>query len=271
MRGKLRVTGVWGQATRKVGPDEARVALAEASATAKGNERARERCTAPLTNNPFKAHLPCMIDVQVIDDPAAASVALDPVRSRLLAELRAPASAAMLAERMALPRQRVNYHLRTLEAHGLVVPAGERRWGGIRERHMVAAASQWMVSPGALGPAGVDPEGSLDRLSASYLLALAGRAVRELGALVRGATKARARLATLSVDTVVRFRSPRDRAAFTRELTEAVNALVARYHDASAPEGRSHRVVLLAHPLPSPIDPTHPPPDKEESHAREEG
>ena len=62
-----------------------------------------------------------MLDVEVIDDPAAAVVALDPVRARLLAELVAePASAAALAERVGLARQKVNYHLRTLEAHGLV-------------------------------------------------------------------------------------------------------------------------------------------------------
>ena len=41
-------------------------------------------------------HLP-MLDIQVIDDPAAATVALEPVRSRLLSELAKPASAATLA------------------------------------------------------------------------------------------------------------------------------------------------------------------------------
>jgi hypothetical protein len=40
-----------------------------------------------------------VLDVEVIDDPAAATVALEPVRSRLLAELSAPASAASLAAR----------------------------------------------------------------------------------------------------------------------------------------------------------------------------
>ncbi len=35
-----------------------------------------------------------MTNVEVIDDPAAATVALEPVRSRLLAELALPASAA---------------------------------------------------------------------------------------------------------------------------------------------------------------------------------
>ena len=35
-----------------------------------------------------------MLDLQVIDDPAAATVAMEPIRNRLLSELVAPASAA---------------------------------------------------------------------------------------------------------------------------------------------------------------------------------
>ena len=58
-----------------------------------------------------------MDDVEVIDDPAAAIVALEPIRSRLLAELAEPASAATLATRVGMARQKVNYHLRALEAH----------------------------------------------------------------------------------------------------------------------------------------------------------
>ena len=46
--------------------------------------------------------------LQVIEDPAAAVVALDPVRSRLLAELASPASAAALAARLGIPRQKLN-------------------------------------------------------------------------------------------------------------------------------------------------------------------
>jgi len=69
-----------------------------------------------------------------------------------------------------------------------------------------------------VGPAGTDPDQELDRLSPGYLIALAARAVRELGGLVRGAERVKKRLATLSVDTVIRFRSPRERAAFTAAL-----------------------------------------------------
>jgi hypothetical protein len=58
------------------------------------------------------------------------------------------------------------------------------------------------------------------------------------------------RLPTLSLDAEIRFRSAAERAAFSHELTEAVMRLVSRYHDETAPGGRPHRLVIVAHPLP---------------------
>jgi len=182
-----------------------------------------------------------MLDIQVIDDPAAATVALEPVRSRLLSELAAPASAATLATRVGLARQKVNYHLHALEAHGLVRLARERKWGGLTERLLVATAASYVVSPSALGP-----------------VALGARIVREVADLVRRAKEAGKRLATLAVDTEVRFRSPADRAAFSHELTEAITKLVSKYHDESTLGGRVHRLVVVAHPLPQKSDPKEP-------------
>ena len=195
-----------------------------------------------------------MLDIQVINDPAAATVALEPMRSRLLSELATPASAATLGNRVGLARQKVNYHLRALEAHGLVELAEERRWGGLTERLLVASAASYVVSPSAMGPVAVDPKREVDRLSASYLIALGARVIREVGDLLRRARAADKRLATLAVDTEVRFRSATDRAAFSRELADAISTLVSKYHDESAPGGRSHRLVVVAHPLPQKSD-----------------
>src|SRR3954467_2475118 len=113
-----------------------------------------------------------VLDIEVIDDPAAAVVALDPVRARLLGELAEPASATSLAARLDLSRQKVNYHLRALEAHGLVELVEERPRRGLTERVLVASAPSYVVSPAALG-AGGDPTRAADRLSARYLVALA--------------------------------------------------------------------------------------------------
>ncbi len=191
-----------------------------------------------------------MLAVEVIDDPAAATVALEPVRSRLLSELAQPASAATLATRLGLARQKINYHLRSLETHGLVHESSTRRWGGLTERLMIASAASYVVSPSALGLVAADPGREQDRLSASYLIALAARVVREVGALFRRSREVNKHLPTLSLDSVVRFHTAVDRANFTSELTDAVTRLVARYHDATAPGGRAHRLVIVAHPLP---------------------
>ncbi|MER5624796.1 helix-turn-helix domain-containing protein [Streptosporangium sp. NPDC002544] len=189
-----------------------------------------------------------MQDIAVIEDPAAAEVSLDPIRARLLAELSEPASATMLATKVGLPRQKVNYHLKTLEAHGLVEMIEERRKGNVNERIMRATAASYVISPAALASVEPDPARSPDQLSAGWLLAVAARLVRDVGALIAGAAKARKRVATFAIDTEVRFASAADRAAFAQELAGAVTTLVSKYHDQSAEHGRDHRIVVAVHP-----------------------
>ena len=191
-----------------------------------------------------------MEDVEVIVDPAAAVVALEPMRSRLLAELAEPASAATLAARLGIARQKLNYHMRSLEAHDLVRESETRLWGGLKERLLVASAASYVISPKALGPVALDPGRSGDRLSASYLIALGARIVDEVSDLLRRSRAADKSLATMALDTEIRFRSAADRATFSNELIHAVTALVGRYHDESTPGGRAHRLILVAHPLP---------------------
>jgi DNA-binding transcriptional ArsR family regulator len=189
-----------------------------------------------------------MQDIAVIEDPAAAEVSLDPIRARLLAELSEPGSATMLAAKVGLPRQKVNYHLKTLEAHGLVEMIEERRKGNVNERIMRATAATYVISPTALASVEPDPARSPDQLSASWMLAVAARLVRDIGALITGAAQARRRLATFAIDGEVRFASAADRAAFAQELSGAVSALVSKYHDESAQNGRDHRIVVAVHP-----------------------
>jgi DNA-binding transcriptional ArsR family regulator len=188
-----------------------------------------------------------MLDVDVIEDAATAAVALDPLRARILAALREPASAAGLAQRFGIPRQKINYHLRTLEERGLVTVAGARRHGGLTERLLVASAASYVVSPEALHENAPDPARMADRLSARYLIALAARAVREVGRLMRTAEAENRRLATLAVDTEIGFASADDQAQFVNELTRTVTQLVAKYH---RPDGRPFRLIVAAHPTP---------------------
>lgn len=189
-----------------------------------------------------------MDDVAVIEDPAAAEVTLDPIRARLLGMLAEPSSATMLAGRVGMPRQKVNYHLRELERHGLVRLVEERRKGNVHERLLQATAQAYVISPAALASVAPDPGRSPDRLSARWLLALAGRLVQDVGALIVGAAKARKPLATFAMDGQVRFASASDRAAFAQDLAAAVTSLIGKYHDESAEGGRYHRVIVAIHP-----------------------
>jgi DNA-binding transcriptional ArsR family regulator len=183
-------------------------------------------------------------DIEVIEDPAAAVVALDPIRARLLAELVVPASAGALASRVGLTRQKLNYHLHALEAHGLVELAEKRKRGGITERVLQATAASYVVSPAAVDATAADPTGA-DAQSAREMVALAGRTVREVGALTRLAGDAGKRLPTMSIDTEIRFRSADERARFADELTAMVLDLAARFHH---DDGRPHRLVVATHP-----------------------
>ncbi|WP_232667562.1 ArsR/SmtB family transcription factor [Pseudonocardia sp. TRM90224] len=195
-----------------------------------------------------------MQELTVIADPAAAGVSLDPIRARLLAELVEPGSASTLAAKVGLARQKVNYHLRTLEEHGLVELVEERRKGNMTERVMQATAASYVISPATLGAIAPDPGQAPDRLSARWLVAVAARTVREVGELLAGARRAGKRVATFAIDGEIRFATAADRAAFAEELADAVTALVGKYHDETAPGGRPHRVVVAVHPTTPPTE-----------------
>jgi DNA-binding transcriptional ArsR family regulator len=191
-------------------------------------------------------------ELTVIRDAEQAAALLQPERRRLLEALAEPDSAAGLARRFELPRQRLNYHLKELERVGLVDFVEERRKGNCVERVVRATARAYAISPEVMGPLGQTGYAAGDRLSASYLVALASRAIREIGELIARASAARKRVATLAIDTEVRFASAAARAAFTDELTAALSRVVTRHHDAGAPAGRVFRLVVAAYPKPSP-------------------
>lgn len=186
--------------------------------------------------------------LSIIEDPATAEAALDPIRSSLLAALREPASATMLANRLGLPRQKVNYHLKTLEGFGLVSLVEERRKGNVTERLLQANAASFVISPVALLELAPDPTEGRDRLSARWLVALAARLIRDVGTLITGAAAAKQKLSTFALDGEVRFKNAADRAAFIEDLSSQIGQLVQKYHEPAAASGRKHRIVLAIHP-----------------------
>ena len=186
-----------------------------------------------------------MHDVTVIDDPAAAEASLDPIRARLLAALAEPGSASTLAAKVGLTRQKANYHLRALESHGLVELVEERRKGNCTERVLRATAASYVISPSALSSVAPDPSRQPDERSARWLLALAGRLVREVGELITAASAAKKPLATLGIDSEIRFAAGPPSPA---PPPPAATAPGATSPAAAAPGGRRHRFVVALHP-----------------------
>ncbi len=169
----------------------------------------------------------------------------------MLEALAEPQSASALGRRFSLPRQRLNYHLRELEKVGLVELVEERRKGNCIERIVRATARAYVLSPDVLGALGRTDEEARDRLSASYLLSMAARVIREVASLVTRAESARKRVATLTLESEIRFASAEDRARFAEELTADLGRLTAKYHDEHAAGGRRCRLIAAVYPRPT--------------------
>ncbi len=189
--------------------------------------------------------------LDVVRSPESAAALLDPIRQQLLRHLGEADSATGLSRRLKLPRQRINYHLKVLEGAGLVELVEERRRGNCLERLVRATARAFIISPEALGELGPTAETAADRLSTAYLIAAAGRTIREVGALEDRAKREGKRVATLTLETEVRFASAETRARFAEELATAMARIAAKYNDERAPAGRKFRLLAAVHPVPA--------------------
>jgi DNA-binding transcriptional ArsR family regulator len=186
--------------------------------------------------------------LDLIQQPERAAAMLHPLRLRLMERLREPGSASGIAAELGLPRQRVNYHLRELEKEGLVELVEERRKGNCTERILIARARHYLIAPEVLGKLVADPEQIADRLSSTYLIAVAAQAIRDLSVLRARADDAGKRLATFTLQSEVAFASARDRNAFAEELANEVARLAAKYHDDRSGERRRFKLMLGVYP-----------------------
>jgi DNA-binding transcriptional ArsR family regulator len=186
--------------------------------------------------------------LDIIDDPARARAALQPIRLRLLHLLERPQSAPQLAKAIGMPRQRVLYHLRKLEAQRLVEAHEHGSVGRRIDRSYVRTATSYVIAPKTLGGVAVDTRAVADAFSSAYLSAVAGRALNDLAALGRAAAARGKRVPTLTLETVVRFATPGDQRRFADDLTAALTTLAAKYHQPDAPLGRTFRVFACGYP-----------------------
>jgi DNA-binding transcriptional ArsR family regulator len=186
--------------------------------------------------------------INFVGEATSAAAMLNPLRMQILERLREPDSASGLSRLMNLPRQKINYHLRELEKHGLIEQVEERKKGNCVERIVRATARHYLISPEALGNLATDPSQIQDRFSSTYLVAVAARVIRDLAVLRTRADKAGKKLATFTLETNIRFASAADQHAFTEELTNAVAKLTAKYHDEKTAGGRQFKFIIGSYP-----------------------
>lgn len=181
----------------------------------------------------------------LLDSLTTARVALAPLRQKILAALIEPTSAAGLAERLDMPRQKLGHHLKALEAAGLIQLAGERKKRGFTERLFIAA-ERYVLDPALLqSPPDPDAIDAQDRHAADHLVAAASTMVRDVARMRQAAEAEGARLLTLTVEADVVFATPADFDSFSNDVAEAVAAIARRY---AAPSGRRYRLTAAAHP-----------------------
>src|ERR671915_683808 len=93
------------------------------------------------------------VSIGLMEEGPQVRSALSPIRARLLELLRERASATELGQALGLPRQKINYHLRVLEAAGLVRLVETRARRGFTERVLQAVAEEVVVYPQLMRPA----------------------------------------------------------------------------------------------------------------------
>lgn len=180
----------------------------------------------------------------LLDTPERVACVLPDLRRRILERLRRPGSAAELAREFDLPRQKLNYHLRVLEAQQLLELVELRPRRGFTERVLRTVADELVVDPGVLGdPAPADQ----DRHAAEHLVRCAGAVVRDVGRMAATSRDKGKRLLTFTLQADVRFAVPGDLHDFTDALAQAVAGVVAAF---DTPGGRPYHLLAAGHPAP---------------------
>jgi len=187
--------------------------------------------------------------VDVISAPERVAAVISPIRRQLLASLSEPDSASGLARRLGIPRQKINYHLRELERAGFVELHQEHQRRGCVERQVRLTARAFVISNAFLEGLAADPDSIRDKFSSAYLIAAAGRVVRDVAVLRDRAASVDQRLATLAIETEVNFESSADLKAFSDELAREIARLSVKYNNDQSPGGRRFRIVIGSHPV----------------------
>lgn len=158
----------------------------------------------------------------LLRDPDKAVASLSQFRRRILEALDEPNSATGLAKRLGSTRQKVNYHLRSLENAGLVELAETRQRRGLEERVMRRVADVVLVDPTAF--AGVELN-RRDAVGVTGVVVTSRDLIAQAAQVSRRAADQGDSVAAATLDTVIRLESP----VRLKDMLEEIAAVVARY------------------------------------------
>jgi DNA-binding transcriptional ArsR family regulator len=184
-----------------------------------------------------------VLDTLYIEDVSQADALLKPKRVEVLRHLAEPSTCTVIGESMGETPQAIYYHVKRLQAAGLVTLVEERRVRGIAEGIYQAAARSYWVSPECVGRLGARRERA-DLLGLGYLLELSEEVSRDVARL----SAAPVTLPSFGIAGDIRL-SPQDGAAFVAELQRAFGEVLTRY---SGDSGHSFRLVLACYPHAAP-------------------
>ncbi len=180
-----------------------------------------------------------MLDTLYIDDVAQADALHKPQPVELQRHLAEPTTCTQIGGALGETPQAIYYHVKRLQAAGLVSLVDERRVRGIAEGIYQAVAKSFWVSPACVGRLG--PERAReDLLGLGYLLNLTEEMSRDLAQLAAGPVV----LPSFGIAGDIQL-SPEDGAAFVAELQRAFGEVLTRY---GGGEGHAFRLALACYP-----------------------
>lgn len=180
-----------------------------------------------------------MLDTLYIEDITQADALLKPKRVEILRHLAEPNTCTQIGGALGETPQAIYYHVKRLQAAGLVTLVDERRVRGIAEGIYQAVAKSFWVSPACVGRLG-EPRPREELLGLGYLLNLTEEMSRDLATLAAGPVT----LPSFGIAGDITL-SPTDGAAFVAELQQAFGEVLAKY---SGGEGHTFRLALACYP-----------------------
>jgi DNA-binding transcriptional ArsR family regulator len=174
-----------------------------------------------------------------------ARLLFQPLRLEILQQLVEPRSCGEVGAALGCTAQKVHYHIKALEAAGIVRRVGERKVRALTEGIYQAAAQHFWPGAALLHSLG-GRAGAQDALSRNYLLGLAEELGSDAARLALGSAAQQAAQPTLNVSARVSLADPRRRSAFMAELQHMLERLAEKYGAAEPAAGSEVYKLLLA-------------------------